>query len=160
MIDAQRARGLGHEDADQLLLRINPEVGARETTPHVLAGRSGGPREARLPPDGEAEAEGVARRPEEQFAGRERRVELAQVIRGHEGHGAAAQHAHSVEPATVEQHLGEAEVVGGGGDPARATGIVIRPGRHVDEPDRVARRWIGWSRLGQPGELVRRDEEA
>src|SRR5207302_173418 len=82
VIDAQRTRGLGHEDADQLLLRINPEVGARKATPHVLAGRSGGPCEARFPPDGEAEAKGVARRPEEQFAGREHRVEL--VLRDEE----------------------------------------------------------------------------
>ena len=143
MIDPQRARGLGHEDADQLLLRINPEVGAREATPHVLAGRPGGPGEARLPPDGEAEAKSVARRPEEQFAGLEHRIKLAQVIRGHEGDGAAAQHAHPVEPATIEQHLGKAAVVGGGGDPARATRVVIRRGRHVDELDRIARRRIG-----------------
>src|SRR6266852_5767581 len=55
-----RAAGLGHEDADQLLLRIDPEVRPRRAAPGDLARPPRHRREAVLAPDREAQAEGVA----------------------------------------------------------------------------------------------------
>lgn len=68
VVRSLRARRLGHEDADQLLLRINPEIGAAEAGPHILAGRPGRSGHAVPLPDCEAEPEGVAKRPEQQLA--------------------------------------------------------------------------------------------
>src|SRR5437667_3761755 len=63
-----RAGRLGHEDADQLLLPIEPGVGAAESGPHVLARRPWRCRDASPLANGEAEAEGVAGRPEQELA--------------------------------------------------------------------------------------------
>src|SRR4030095_5331017 len=65
ILDPDRAGLLGHENAEQLFLRIDPEIRARVATPGVVATRPWDGGNAILTPDREAETEAVARRTEQ-----------------------------------------------------------------------------------------------
>src|SRR5258706_16372554 len=84
-------------------------------------------RHARTLAHGEAEAEGITRYAEQQFAGCDRRRDArTEMIGGHQCDAAAAQHAVTVELAAIEQHLREAQIVRCGGYAAGAAGVVGR----------------------------------
>src|SRR5690349_5920391 len=68
VVDPAGPRLLGHEDGDELLLRLDPEEGAAVAGPHELALRARHPGDARRLPDHEAEPEGIARRARQHLA--------------------------------------------------------------------------------------------
>ena len=82
------------------------------------------------------------------------------MIGCHQLDARAREHAHAVELTTIGKHLGEPEIVSGGGDRASTAGIISGRRRHVDQFVGLAARWIDRKRLRQPGHLVRRYPEA
>src|SRR5438477_262847 len=82
---ALRARRLGHQHAGELLLRIDPEVGAGIARPGEVACRAGHAGDAVSGAHGKAEAEAIALHAEQQLAGLHRLVdEVAEVVGRHQ----------------------------------------------------------------------------
>src|SRR5215467_6998858 len=80
VVRVQRAGCLAHIDANELLLRVHPEIGSGIPTPGELPGRSHYASDAHTLPHREAESESVARIIGQQ---RSRCDASAEVIRGH-----------------------------------------------------------------------------
>src|SRR6185295_8972793 len=102
MVRAQGARRLHHEDADELLLGIDPEARPRVAAPVEIARRARDRRNAVRRAHREAETEGVHRGAEYASTRRGRdRDAGAQMVGGHEPDGRGAQHALAVEDAAA-----------------------------------------------------------
>src|SRR5467141_1175776 len=87
-VGALRARRLRHQHRGDLLLRIDPEIGAAVARPHVLARGTGNRGDAVGEAHREAEPESVALAAEEQHARIHRQVHrAAEMVRSHQSHG-------------------------------------------------------------------------
>src|SRR5438552_7465708 len=116
VVGAVRPR-LGHENSDQLLLGIDPEVGAEEAAPVVRSRRPDLGRLADISDDGESEAEPGA-------GPTEPHVEVAGLVGPHELDGLPADEPDAIQRAAVQHHLTEARVVARRGDKPRAAGAI------------------------------------
>src|SRR5215471_2606705 len=103
---------LRHVHGHQLLLRVDPEVGASVAGPEELAYRTWPGRLADVTADREAQAEAVAVAGDPVRAALDARTQ--HVIRRHEGNGPRPENAHAVELAAVGEHLRKAQVVARG----------------------------------------------
>src|SRR5690606_19367429 len=108
-------RPLRHEDADQVLLRVDPEARAPGAGPHRIAFRAGDPAHAVVKPDAETETKAItwSRGADRASAHPDR------VLRKHELDALLGQVPLTVELAAVDHHLREAEIILGGADEAR-----------------------------------------
>src|SRR5580704_7696602 len=99
-------RCLDEHQREHLLYRIDPEGGAGQAAPEVLADRTGHVRDAGVKPYRKAESETVTREQQVRRPGNR-----PEVIRSHEFNGLAAQQPTTVESPAVEQHLQKARVI-------------------------------------------------
>src|SRR5579883_2028781 len=113
--------GLDQEDAHQLLLGIHPEVGAERPVPAEAAVGAEQPRLDGVHDHLDAQAESHPLAAPELAA-----EHIADLVRRVELDRAGAEQAMPVQLSTIDQHLGEPEVVGRAGDqPAGAREIAL-----------------------------------
>ena len=109
-----RGKKLRHEDADQFLLRIDPEASVVETAPIVRPNRSYLVL-ARPSHNAETKTEAVGWR---------HKLEVANLVASHFPDGFRLQNASAVPLAAVQEHLEKASVIGSGRSQARSAGTV------------------------------------
>src|SRR5215475_10689361 len=109
-----RGKKLRHEDADQFLLRIDPEASAVETAPTVRPNRSHLVL-ARTSPNAKTVTEAHSWR---------HKLEVANLVARHFPDGCRLQNASTVPLAAVQEHLEKASVIGSARSEARSTGTV------------------------------------
>ena len=110
-----RARRLGHQNADQLLFRVDPEKGAAQTAPGVVALGAMHTGDARALTHHETQPEGITLNAHQHFTGLHRCCDFgSEMVRRHERDRGARQVALAVQRATIQQHLTKPQVIVGG----------------------------------------------